>query len=86
MYPEALAKCDSIIVIEVRVSVDIVVILLKKEVGIRSVYTAARLAEKNVVVEVLIMIVECVDLWLCCFAASCFCSFVAMWLRGCVAL
>ena len=44
MYPEALAKSDDIMVIEVRVSVDIVVILLKKEVGIRSVYTAVRIA------------------------------------------
>ena len=83
MYPEALAKCDDIMVIEVRVSVDIVVILLKKEVGIRSVYTAVRITLKNVVVEVLIMIVEFVDLWLCGFAAS---WFVALWQCGFVAV
>ena len=86
MYPEALAKCDDIMVIEVRVSVDIVVIILKKEVGIISVYAAVRMILKDVVVEVLIMIVVFVALWLCGFAASWFCSFVALWLRGCVAL
>ena len=43
MCPETLAKCEDLMVIEVRVSVDIVVIILKKEVGIRSVYAAVRI-------------------------------------------